>query len=174
MPSSFSDTHNFEAIFKEYFNPLVNFVNKYLNNYGDSKEVVQMTFVKLWNHRESLDIKLSLRSYLFQMTKNMMIDYIRKNKNHQNNLSLESIDTSQIQYSSEDQLEPYIVRQAVEKVLKTLKPKAREIFIMNKFEGLTYLEISEYLNISKRSVEDNISKIIKILKDELKDHPELF
>ncbi|MBK9582695.1 MAG: hypothetical protein IPO48_12540 [Saprospiraceae bacterium] len=46
-----------ENVFKEYFNPLVNFVNKYLHNIENSKEVVQITFVKIWHNREQIEIK---------------------------------------------------------------------------------------------------------------------
>ena len=46
--------------------------------------------------------------------------------------------------------------------------------MMNKYQGLTYEEIANYLNISKRSVEDNISKILIYLKSELKNHPDFF
>ena len=58
--------------------------------------------------------------------------------------------------------------------MDNLKPKAREIFKLNKFEGLTYEEIAEYMKISKRSVEDNMSKIMIYLKEELKNHPDIF
>ena len=174
MQKSIGNITEFESVFKEYFNPLVNFVNKYLNNYENSREVVQLTFVKLWNNKDGLEIKSSLKSYLFQMTKNTMIDFIRKNKNHLKMAKLESVDTEYMAFENEQYLDPYIIRQAIEKCLKDLKPKAREIFELNKFEGLTYEEIADHLQISKRSVEDNISKILKFLQEELKNHPDFF
>lgn len=73
---------DFENVFKEYFNPLVNFVNKYLHNIENSKEVVQITFVKIWHNREQIEIKTSVNAYLYQIAKNSMIDFIRKNKHN--------------------------------------------------------------------------------------------
>ena len=93
-----------------------------------------------------------------------MIDYTRKNKKYLNSDDLESTIAHQMLDESDHYLDPYVVRQAIEIALMDQKPKAREIFELHKFEGLTYEEIADYLQISKRSVEDNISKILKQLK----------
>jgi RNA polymerase sigma-70 factor (ECF subfamily) len=170
----FENSTYFESVFKEYFNPLVNFVNKYLNNFENSREVVQMTFVKLWANRSNLEVKTSLKSYLYQTTKNTMIDFIRKNKKILNAQEIENSIVTELIDDQNQNLDPYIIRNAVEKSLKNLKPKAREIFELHKFEGLTYEEIAEYMKISKRSVEDNMSKIMMFLKEELKNHPDFF
>jgi len=174
LPKPFENSNYFETVFKEYFNPLVNFVNKYLNNFENSREVVQMTFVKLWSNRTNLEVRSSVKSYLYQTTKNTMIDFIRKNKNILNAAELENSIVTELIDEQNENLDPYILRQAIDKCLRNLKPKAKEIFELHKYEGLTYEEIADFLNISKRSVEDNISKILKYLKEELKNHPEFF
>jgi RNA polymerase sigma-70 factor (ECF subfamily) len=170
----FENSTYFESVFKEYFNPLVNFVNKYLNNFENSREVVQMTFVKLWANRSNLEVRTSLKSYLYQTTKNTMIDYIRKNKKIPKAQEIENSMATELFDDHNEYLDPYIIRHAVEKCLKNVKPKAREIFESHKFEGLTYEEIAEYMKISKRTVEDNMSKIMIVLKEELKNHPDFF
>ncbi|MCO6464107.1 MAG: sigma-70 family RNA polymerase sigma factor [Saprospiraceae bacterium] len=169
----FSDISDFEAIFKEYFNPLVNFIYKFVKNYETSEEIVQNTFAKIWSSRDKIEVTTSTKAYLYQMSKNAMIDYIRKYHGKEC-VQIEHEQLENLQDSTEEYLDPYIVRQVVETQLKVLKDKPREIFILNKFEGLTYEEIADYLKISKRSVEDNISKVTKILKEKLKAHPELF
>ena len=174
MSKPFENSNYFETVFKEYFNPLVNFVNKYLNNFENSREVVQMTFVKLWSNRTNLEVRSSVKSYLYQTTKNTMIDFIRKNKTILNATELENSIVTELIDEQNENLDPYILRQAIDKCLRNLKPKAKEIFELHKYEGLTYEEIADFLNISKRSVEDNISKILKYLKEELKNHPEFF
>lgn len=174
LSKPFENIIDFENIFKEYFNPLVNFVNKYLNNIENSKEVVQLTFVKIWENKDQVEVNQSIKSYIYRATKNAMIDYIRKNKKYLNSDDLESTIAHQMLDESDHYLDPYVVRQAIEIALMDQKPKAREIFELHKFEGLTYEEIADYLQISKRSVEDNISKILKQLKEQLKNHPELF
>ncbi|MEZ4909583.1 MAG: sigma-70 family RNA polymerase sigma factor [Saprospiraceae bacterium] len=175
MENHIPNIENFEAIYKEYYTPLVNFINRYLNNIESSRDVVQFTFLKIWRQKDTIEIRTSTKSYIFQMAKNAMVDYIRANKKHtkvedtSGDQSLSILDNV-----SEEALDPYLVRQAIDACLVDLKPKATEIWNLNKYEGLTYGEIAEYLNISKRAVEDNISKIQKMLKSKLKNHPDLF
>lgn len=173
MSRPFENINDFEITFREYYNPLVNFVNKYLSNFENSKEVVQSTFVKIWENKDKIEVHSSLKSYLYQVTKNSMIDFIRKNKNHLNSVEFDT-NLFDVYDDNGKSLDPYIVRQAIEYCLKNKKEKSREIFMMNKYQGLTYEEIADYLNISKRSVEDNISKILVYLKSELKNHPDFF
>ncbi|HRO08915.1 MAG TPA: sigma-70 family RNA polymerase sigma factor [Saprospiraceae bacterium] len=169
----FSNPKNYEVIFKEYFSALVNYVFKFINDIELSKDIVQSTFLKLWNNREHIEIQTSVKAYLYMMTKNTMIDHIRKNKKmpteEMNNLSLENIqDTVDIDF------DPFLVRNALEKSLGNVKDKTREIFVLNKFEGLSYDEIAEYLHISKRMVDYNIAITLKHLKEQLKNHPDIF
>lgn len=113
-----------------------------------------------------LKLPLLLRLIYIRCQKNAMIDYIRKYHGKEC-VQIEHEQLENLQDSTEEYLDPYIVRQVVETQLKVLKDKPREIFILNKFEGLTYEEIADYLKISKRSVEDNISKVTKILKEKI-------
>ena len=174
MGSNFEDNDNFELLFKEYFNPLVNFIFSYLKSYEDAREVVQQTFYKIWANRHNLVVNSSTKNYLFQSAKNCMIDYIRANKPVVVFSDIGEWENQSIVDDNYLPIDPYIVRQAIDKCLSTVKPKARDIFILNKYEGLTYEEIANHLKISKRTVEDNIAKILKYLKAELKNHPDLF
>ncbi len=170
MNQGFSDINSFETLFRTYFEPLVNFVNSRINHYENSEEIVQDTFMKLWDSRDTLVIRTSVKSYLYQATKNTMIDFIRKSKHI--NVDIDSI--NHIPIEGEVDLDPYIIRSELEKALLTLKEKNRIIFKLNKFEGLTYKEIAEHLNMSERGVEDNISRAVKSLKDILKDNKHIF
>jgi RNA polymerase sigma-70 factor (ECF subfamily) len=76
--------------------------------------------------------------------------------------------------NSEDPLRSYVIRQEIMKSLDKMKPKMKQIFTLSKIEGLTYGEIASYLNVSKRTVEDNIAKALIILKDELKNNETIF
>ncbi len=173
LPKPFANKADFEITFKDYFNPLVNFVNRYLNDFEDSREVVQNTFIKIWKQKDEIIIKTSAKSYLYQVTRNTMIDFVRNQKNKKASDLTEQLMAS-IEDVTEEQLDPYIVRQAVEYAMKDMKDKSKEIFVMNKFEGLTYEEIADYLNISKRSVEDNIYRVSQQIKERLKNHPYFF
>ncbi|MCZ2102380.1 MAG: sigma-70 family RNA polymerase sigma factor [Chitinophagales bacterium] len=169
----FSTPQAFEVLFKEYFLALVNFINKYIDDIELSRDIIQNTFLKLWKNRDKIEIQTSVKSYLYQIAKNTMLDYIRAEAKKKTE-NLDSIEVEVIEDISEEVFDAYLVRSLVEHSLKSVKSKQREIFILNKFEGLSYDEIATYLNISKRMVDYNVNAVMKHLKEDLKDRPELF
>lgn len=173
MAKVFNSEHTFEEVFKQYFNPLVNFVNSHINNWEDSREIVQNTFMKIWEVRERLDIDSSLKAYLYQATKNGMIDFIRISKR---NMGVKDEITKTISEmdNSVEILDSYVIRQELKKALNQLKPKNKEIFVLNKLEGLTHKEIAEHLQISIRAVEDNVKRATVLLKDIMEKNERLF
>lgn len=173
MAKVFNSEHTFEEVFKQYFNPLVNFVNSHINNWEDSREIVQNTFMKIWEVRERLDIDSSLKAYLYQATKNGMIDFIRISKR---NMGVKDEITKTISEmdNSVEILDSYVIRQELKKALNQLKPKNKEIFVLNKLEGLTHKEIAEHLQISIRAVEDNVKRATVLLKDIMEKNERIF
>jgi len=173
MAKIFSSEQTFEEVFKQYFNPLVNYVNSHLNNWEDSREIVQNTFLKIWEVRDRLDIDTSLKSYLYQSCKNGMIDFIRLSKR---NLSVkENLKQSSSEFENEeDTLDAYVIRQELKLALDQLKPKNREIFMLHKVEGLTHKEIANHLDISVRAVEDNVKRATVLLKQLLEKNERIY
>lgn len=173
MTEDFNLEESFEEVYKKYFNPLCNFAYQYVKDWEDSREIVQDTMAKIWINRKNLKIHSSVQSYLYQATKNGVIDFVRKSSklvDNEDNIRK----TMEDNLKSEENLKPYKVRQAILEAMESLKPKNREIFKLNKIEGLTYKEIANHLNISERSVEDNISRAFKILKEQLDKNEDLF
>lgn len=171
--NSFRTPQDFEKLFKAYFEPLVNFINKYLNDHEVSRDVVQSTFLKLWKNRGEIEIKTSIKSYLYQMAKNTMLEHIKKQKLKQTE-SLDDSVVEKVMDSNIEEFDAFIVRSIIENSLKSVKEKSREIFILNKFEGLSYDEIADFLKISKRMVDYNVGVVLKHLRTSLKNHPDLF
>lgn len=173
-PIKINSQEEFKEVFENYFNPLVNFINQYVQNIENSREIVQNTFLKLWDKKDVLTIETSLKNYLYRSAKNAMIDYIRKHEK----VKLISDEKEQLIYNLPDTddsyLSPYIIRNEILKAMEELKPKNKEIFRLSKFEGLTYEEIAKHLNISKRSVEDNVARATIKLKEILLRTSQIF
>lgn len=167
MSINIGDKKYFEQTFKDYYNPLVNYINKKANNLDASKEIVQNVFSKLWSRRDSIKIKTSIKSYLYQSVNNCFYDYVKAQAAYRGNVDIDELD--HIAEDNEAELNPYIIRSQIEQALSTLKEKNQKIFRLNKFEGLTYKEIANHLEISERAVEDNIARAMKSLKTLLKD-----
>jgi len=165
-PISISSQAEFEALYKQYYTPLVNFINQYLNNIENSKEVTQITFLKLWDKKDNLTITSSFKNYLYRSTKNTMIDYLRKYQKLNIVSDQDSTIINNLPDDDEEALSPFIIRTEILKAMELLKPKNREIFRLSKFEGLTYEEIAAHLNvILNNAIKDAIGiKINKVLR----------
>lgn len=157
---------DFKIFYTEYSSIMVNFAFSKTKDWELSREIVQNTFVKLWMRRSQTNITTSIKSYLFMMVKNAIIDHYRRNERFTDAEQIPEVGTDDSnQFHEEDLL---IVRHAIKKLLDQMKPRRKLIFELSKFEGLTYTEIAEHLNISERSVEDNIAKALMNIRSELK------
>jgi RNA polymerase sigma-70 factor (ECF subfamily) len=154
---------SYEEMFRHYYAPLCNYVNSYIKDWDLSQDIVQTTFLKLWNNKESWQTANSQKSYVFRAVKNTLLDRIKKDERK---LRREEL-YNEISQNLESTLDGQIIRHEILKSLEKLKPKIRKIFTLNKMEGLTYAEIAQYLDISERSVEDNMAKALRALRKDL-------
>ena len=164
------DESAYEMLFREYYRVLVVFANKYLLDIEASKELVQDLFVHIFEKREKLDINSSLKSYLFRSVHNRSLNLINaekiKNKyvEHVTNTSPKNMNNIDVEMNKTE------LEHAIYKAIGELPPKCRDIFKLNRFEGLTNSEIAEKLRLSKRTVETQISKALKILRVKLEPY----
>ncbi|MEZ4907401.1 MAG: sigma-70 family RNA polymerase sigma factor [Saprospiraceae bacterium] len=159
-----NSANSFKKLYHETYSLMVNFAYSKTRDSELSQEIVQNVYVKLWKGRQNIEIRSSIESYLYSMVKNGIIDHIRKHKK-----LVELSDRSEIYNETEE--ENYFPEENdiefkvnLQRAMMKMKEKRRQIFTLNKIEGLTYKEISEYLQISERVVEDNISKAMKEIK----------
>ncbi len=149
------------------YGPLVNFCHSKTKDWELSQEIVQNTFVKLWSNRDKISITSSLKNYLYSMVRNGIVDHYRKLD------KIVDVDTDTIcnipeECGTEKIDFDFELAYHIKKCLETMKDKRREIFELSRYEGLTYKEIADYLNVSERTVEDNISKAFMHIRDYLK------
>jgi RNA polymerase sigma-70 factor (ECF subfamily) len=167
----FQNIEEFKKLFRLHYNGLVNFVNsRYVNDVDEARDIIQATFMKIWNGRDKIDVTSSPKSYLYQVAKNTALDHIRKYKSKVNVVledDLERIDRVEEEVSKD--ADSFYLRTKIVEALSVLKPKTRQIFELHKFEGLTYEEIANHMEISKRTVESNIARALVLLRDELKN-----
>lgn len=153
----------YKELFSEYYRPLSVFAMKYVEDLESAKEIVQDLFVHLFQNRESLVISSSISSYLYQAVRNRCLNQIRKNQTKRKHLDLYQAE----QESSED-LEARIMETELEhqifKIVESLPPQCRKIFTLSRVNGFSNAEIAEQLQISKRTVETQISTALKTLR----------
>lgn len=171
MSTAFQNIENYKEFFKLHYNGLVNFVySRYLQDWDESRDVVQSTFMKIWSNKDRIDITMSAKSYLYQAAKNTALDHIRKYKSRINVVLEEDLARlDRVEPEVQNDSDSFFLRTKIVEALDVLKPKTRQIFELHKFEGLTYDEIAKYMDISKRTVESNIARALVLLREELRE-----
>jgi len=157
----------FELVFNYYYSGLVIYADQIIKNIEISEDIVQSVFMKLWETRETIEIR-SFRSYFMQCVKNRCIDHLRSLQVKQRFDN--RIPEADHLVMEEDLWTKNELGELIEKAVEDLAPRCREIFWMSRYENLKIAEIAEKLNISKRTVETQISKALKILRIKLVDY----
>ena len=166
------DINQFEVLFKEYYERLCQFAVKYVKSVEQSEEVVQDTFYNIWKNRNTLNIKTSIKAYLFTAVRNNCLQVIRtktldvKYENYyKTHFTNESVSPSDVLNAKE-------LSSVINKAFNSLPDRCREIFKMSRDEGLKYHEIAAKLSISIKTVEANMGKALKHFRSYLKDYAE--
>ena len=150
---------DFEKLFREYFPPLMSFSRKILVDEDDAREVVQKVFISLWEKRGEIDLSTSLKSYLFTSVHNRSLNVIRERKK----CSAEEGPELAGEWDVSAQIESMELEEKINEALESLPEKCRQIFELNRFDGLKYSEIATQLDISIKTVENQISKAFLIV-----------
>jgi len=159
----------FEQLFDNCYDPLCRYAYSILRDMNDAEDVVQKTFCKLWDQRETLNIQSSVNSYLYRIIHNDCLNTIHQQTSHQeHNLNYLSTMNKDVN-STIEHIESSDLQKAIDIALAGLPPQCRRVFEMSRIEQLSYAEIAAQLNISTNTVENHISKALKLLRVELKD-----
>lgn len=137
-----------------------------VNDTSMAKDIVQNVFLRTWKYRKNLNPEFSIQSFLYKSVYNEFINSYQKNKA---TILLQQKYLESMQQIMEDTDESSMERmmEIVKKEVQKLPPKCQKVFLMSKKEGLTNIEISEYLQISIKTVEAQITKAFGILRKKL-------
>jgi len=159
----------FESIFRKYYLRLCHYVFKYVENMPDAEEIVQETYLNIWDKRLTLEISTSFRSYLYASAKNRALNSIRNASRRKGHLSV----ISTYKNHSEDALSDLSVNEINDQLflaLENLPPKCKRIFEMSRMEGLKHKEIAQKMEIKIKTVENQIGIALRYLKENLSDY----
>lgn len=140
-----------------------------VNDHSMAQDIVQNVFLKTWKNRNKLNPEFSIQSFLYKSVYNEFINTYQQNKAMML-LQQKYVDSLQqvVETTDESSIERMLA--IINKEIQNLPPKCQKVFILSKKEGLTNIEIAEHLEISIKTVEAQISKAFKILKEKLKDN----
>jgi len=165
------DEKAFTALFNLLGRALASYAYRILNNTDQAKEVVHITFCKVWDNRKKIKIEESVKAYFYKAVYNNCLSKLREKKQFRNFIDLELAElyfNRIIQNPYEElRLLDSEMGSYISKAIEELPPRCREIFVKCKIEGGTYKDVAQSLNISEKSVETQISIALKRLREKL-------
>ncbi len=164
------DQTAFELLFRFYYPGLVVFTRNIIFDPAESENIVQEFFVQLWINRNNIKDSSTLKSYFFISIKNRALNYLKKEQVkakviHELTILTETDPLYQPDIFVESELQKKIMQ-----ALTKLPKRTHEIFVLSRTKGYSNDEIADMLNLSKRTVETQISNALKILRVELKEY----
>lgn len=156
----------FQHLFYEYVDSLERFIMYYIHDREKAQELVLDIFTYVWEHRETLEIRLTMKAYLFQSAKNKAFTYIRDKKT---SFYIEDMSFSDAGKNDDYQVELDELNRLIQEAVTLLPAKCKEIFKKSREENLTNKEIANSLNISEKTVEGQITIALKKIKAFLGD-----
>jgi RNA polymerase sigma-70 factor (ECF subfamily) len=162
------DSKAYTFLVNKYHHKLCVYVFSLTKDNDLAEDIVQNVFMAIWNKKHKLKEEFVIKSYLYKSVYNEFIDQYRKvksvlplEKKHFDALS------SIVEDEDENSLEKLI--KLVKKEIENLPPKCKQTFLLSKQDGLTNIEIAEFLNVSIKSVEAHMTKAFSILRKTLGD-----
>ncbi len=161
------DLKGFELLYKTYQPQLVNFAFYYLKQEQEAIDTVQELFVNLWEKRETINLSSHPKSYLRTAVKNRCINKLTRKK-------IAFTDSHLLQDVFVDPQTPIMLLESKQtettliQLINAMPERCREIFILSRFEQMSYKEIAAFLGITSKTVENQIANALKLLR---KHHP---
>ena len=155
-----------EWLFKEHYSYLCRVVYKILPDANLVEDLVQEVFFELWRRKDRIHINLSIKAYLRRTAVNKTLNFIRDQKvkfDHEEKLPVLRSNSPTVNQT----LEAQELQEFIDQSIDQLPERCRIIFILSRFEDMSYKEIAAKLGISIKTVENQISKALKVLRGTL-------
>lgn len=158
----------FELLYNRYKKKLYYFSLRYLEDTTDSEELVQMVFISIWEHRKTLDNSKSIKSYIYKSAVNYIYNCLKKKAIRNKYLEHEMLQPESSVNQTYEQIFYNDLERRIDSILSSLTQQQQKIFNIRRSEGLSHEEIARRLELSVRTVENQIYRVKKILKEKLK------
>lgn len=157
----------FESLFKKYYLPLTRFAWRYVGSEAIAEELVQELFTILWESRREWEISGSVKSYLYRSVRNLSLNHIKHQevKKRYDKEWGDGETYSEIEFYDDAHLQQ--VRNAIKQAIDELPVQSRMTYSLHRYDGLTYQEIAEVLEIPVKTVESRMTRTLKQLRTRL-------
>jgi RNA polymerase sigma-70 factor, ECF subfamily len=158
----------FKLLYNRYNKKIYYFSLKYLGNNVEAEELVQSVFINVWENRESLDAAIPIKNYIYKAAVNYIYNYLKKKAIRARYIESE-INKGEI-YSNltYEQVFFHDLERSLNSIIETFPERQQKIFRLSRVEGLSHKEIARKLDLSERTVENQIYRSLKIIKNAIK------
>jgi RNA polymerase sigma-70 factor (ECF subfamily) len=160
------DESAYDAIFRQWYAPLVATTTALLRDRGPAEEVVQDVMLELWRRREGITFETSLRAYLFQATRNRALNYLRRQRVEARGEATIAAGMPTPEPADSEAREGEL-NVAIQEAIAGLPDRCREVFELSRIRGLKYAEIATELGISIKTVEAQMGKALRVMREKL-------
>ncbi len=164
------DVSAFEMLFRKYYSGLVNYACSFTKDFDAAEEIVQEFFYNYWKNRKEINIRLSVKSYLYRSVRNNALKYLESQavrRRYAERVIDEKKGSSVFENPGMEYSE---LNDLIEDTLNELPERCSQIFRMSRYDGLKYEEIASELSVSVKTVEANMGKALKLLRERLEKY----
>lgn len=161
------DTTAFDAIFRAHYALLVRVAESMLHERATAEEIAQDVMLELWRRREQLDVTESVRGYMLQATRNRALNHLRHRAIERRSEPQIVESAARVPLADAATREGEI-EAAIRAAIADLPERCRAVFELSRVEGLKYAEIATRLGISVKTVEVQMGKALRVLRERLK------
>lgn len=161
------DRHALELLFKTHYAPLCRFAKNILKDKDQAEDMVQEVFLKIWDKRHALKVSSSLKAYLFMAVKNHCLNTLKLNE--RKNWLDEDMENDALLSNNEveSKLNAKHLNEKIQQAIELLPEKCKLTFQLSRHEEMSYKEIAELMNVSVKTVENQMGKALTFLRKNL-------
>jgi len=163
------DKNAFKSLYDRYNKKIYFFALKYLGNNGESEELVQSVFINVWENRDSLNAALSVRNYIYKAAVNYIYNYLKKKAIRARFIEAEINKGETLSNHTYEEVFFHDLERSVNSIVESLPSQQQRIFQLSRYEGLANKEIAEKLDLSVRTVENQMYRALKVIRNILKN-----
>ena len=156
-----------DVLFRRHYSFVCQAVYRILKDGNTAEDIAQEVFFGLWKKRETLNITLSVKAYLKRAAVNKSLNFIRDQKIKFDDKEEQLPILTSNQSTTQQELEAEDLQKKIDEAIDSLPEKCRLVFTLSRFEEMSYQEIADHLGISIKTVENQVSKALKVLRAKL-------
>ena len=160
-------------LFQEYYSLVCQSIHRFIRDHATTEDLAQEVFLRFWEKRHSINVTSSLSAYLRRMAMNEALGYLRRNKRYEEDEFVPENETETSPSAEEAYLHEEL-QESVAAAINSLPPKCRTVLQLSRYEELTYKEIADQMGISVKTVENQMSKALRVLRERLQGYLHFF